>query len=97
MLPCRHPWHYLVDTDGHTIWFRWLKPFGNSSIHYWIGPDPKPESCRRIWDFGNGEPLTCSACGKVIDGQWPEPEPTTASDVFVLPVPVRRRLRAKSL
>jgi hypothetical protein len=89
MLPCRHPWHYLVDPDGHTIWFRWLKPFGNSAIHYWIGSEPKPESCRRLWDLdGKGEPFTCSACRQVIDGQWPEPE--AREEAFVLRVPFHR-------
>jgi hypothetical protein len=88
MVPCRHPWHYLVDTEGRTCWFRWLKPFGPSKIHYWIGPEPKQKSCRRIYDFGQGEPFTCSACGEIIDGRWPDPP--EAPKEFVLPVPVRR-------
>jgi hypothetical protein len=68
VLPCDHPWHYLLNDQGDTTWFRWLKPFGNSRIHYWIGPEPTLEGCRRIWDLGGiGEPFTCIACGKVID------------------------------
>jgi hypothetical protein len=90
MLPCHHPWHYLVTEDRETVWFRWLTPFGTSKIHYWIGPEPKQASCRRIWDLGGiGQPFTCAACGQVIDGHLPEPEPSPPGP-FVLPVPVRR-------
>jgi hypothetical protein len=68
MLPCRPPWHYLVDDRGHLTWFRWLNPFGKSRIHYWLGPEPNPESCRRLWDLNvEGEPFTCDSCGRVID------------------------------
>jgi hypothetical protein len=90
MSPCQHPWHYLVDDQGRTVWFRWLQPFCNSAIHYWIGPEPKQASCRRFYDLdGKAEPFTCSACGEVIDGHLPEPERPPPGP-FVLPVPVRR-------
>jgi hypothetical protein len=90
MIPCQDPWHYLVDDQGQTVWFRWLQPFGSSAIHYWIGPEPKQESCRRIYDpDGKGEPFTCSACWEVIDGRLPEPERRPPGP-SVLPVPVRQ-------
>jgi hypothetical protein len=87
MVPCQHPWHYLVDDQGQIVWFRWLEPFGKSAIHYWIGPEPKQASCRRFYDLdGKAEPFTCSACGDVIDGHLPDPERPSPGP-FVLPYP----------
>jgi hypothetical protein len=89
MLPCRHPWHYLVGASGEITWFHWLRPFGNSKIHYWVGPEPEESRCVRMWDFGQGEPFTCSACGEVIHGSRPDEGAEQKPDPS-LRIPIRR-------
>lgn len=68
---CAPPWHLRRYDDGRITWFRWLKPFGSSKIHYRIGPAPDDAQTRRIYDFGDGTPMTCDSCGLVIDGSTP--------------------------
>ena len=64
---CNPPWHFLRD-GGEIIWFRWLRPFGSSNMHYRFGPVPDDAHTRRIYDHGEDEPWTCDGCGRVIHG-----------------------------
>ena len=70
-LTCHEPWHFLRNDDESITWFRWLRPFGSSNIHYRFGPVPEDAHTRRIYDFGEGRPWTCAGCGRIIDGIKP--------------------------